>query len=137
VLEQARQWVLAYYTNLVTTRNRRHQAYLAQLHQQAHYYRTPVDPLHLQRTEHELHLGINDDWRRSVRLYPQVLDHFHNQVIISYNEESELDSETVVMPPSPQPARRRRHVEVEQERYRERSRRRTHVPERRFRYTYH
>jgi hypothetical protein len=108
------------YTQRVNLRNREYQDLIATLSRDAAYYRRPVDPSHLRRADKQLQLTLNEDWRQSVRLYPQVLDFYYSLVHISFNERREFDESSIVgvVPPLTRAkSSRRQPQEQRQEHY--------------------
>ncbi|KAI9780969.1 MAG: hypothetical protein M1839_006408 [Geoglossum umbratile] len=81
VTQHAKEYILQYYTSLVSHRNHQHQMHLNYLHQSAAmYHLRGVDPWAVEQAEIELKRGIDEDWRQSVRRYPEVLDYFYSLV---------------------------------------------------------
>ncbi|KAI9833764.1 MAG: hypothetical protein M1819_003497 [Sarea resinae] len=80
VIRHARNHVLRSFNSLQSHRRAQHSAYVSSLQQAAYYHYAAPNPTLLQAAEMELQCGIDEDWRRSVQTYPEVLDYFYNLV---------------------------------------------------------
>ncbi|KAI9665606.1 MAG: hypothetical protein M1829_005686 [Trizodia sp. TS-e1964] len=84
VIAHARDHVLQSFNSLSSNRQAQHAAHIAALQRDAaYYYNRPVNPIDIQNADFELKRGIDEDWRTSVRRYPEVLDYFYNLVKMS------------------------------------------------------
>ncbi|KAH0541458.1 hypothetical protein FGG08_004067 [Glutinoglossum americanum] len=89
VTQHAKDYILQYYTALVSHRNHQHQMHINYLHQSAAtYHLRGVDPWTIEQAEIELKRGIDEDWRQSVRRYPEVLDYFYGLVDLNLPSDS-------------------------------------------------
>jgi len=91
VIQHARSYVLQSFTRISGIRKAQHSNYLASLHQASYYSLGGAHPAQLHAAEVELKRGIDEDWRRSVQSYPEVLDYFYGLVDINLPSDSSLN----------------------------------------------
>ncbi|CAG9997539.1 unnamed protein product, partial [Clonostachys byssicola] len=115
---QIRQWVrshaqdhiLDYFRMLSDQRKTQHSEHLDQLTNHAyHYYNAPPHPQHLADAQRQLKEGIDEDWKASVELYPEVLEYFFNLVELSLpsNDDPVVSDPPFKASPQRKPPQRR------------------------------
>jgi hypothetical protein len=96
VTTRARAYILQCFNGLVAARHQAHDIEVNTIHQNAAYYRLRPDPRILAELDATLQHDIDDDWRQSVRRYPEVLDYFYGLVDLNLPDDR---SEAVRNPP--------------------------------------